>query len=89
MSVFHTTVLLIMLSIVVVHGRCEGTTCEVCVKIPACGWCTLPVRYTNGTVGTNCVSYPVDPSVPRFRCFGRYYNSMCPSDSAPVTDGEL
>jgi len=69
--------------------RCNVyTTCGDCVQAPLCGWCSVPVNYTDGGV-TNAQCAGVDQSgkaSPPWECHGRYSRSSC--DDLYVCDAQ-
>mmetsp|Transcript_18761 Transcript_18761/g.22476 ORF Transcript_18761/g.22476 Transcript_18761/m.22476 type:complete len:616 (+) Transcript_18761:100-1947(+) len=54
--------------------------CESCVTSPdqQCGWCSTPVKYSDGTEGARCAGWndPKHPT-PKFTCDGLYSTDQC------------
>lgn len=51
-------------------------TCHECISHNLCGWCGVPVVYSDGTTGPHCAGKPEDPNNPP----PGYKPWTCPSD---------
>eukprot|EP01062_Namystynia_karyoxenos_P067317 TRINITY_DN61240_c0_g1_i1.p1 TRINITY_DN61240_c0_g1~~TRINITY_DN61240_c0_g1_i1.p1 ORF type:complete len:455 (+),score=140.05 TRINITY_DN61240_c0_g1_i1:86-1366(+) len=51
------------------------TSCATCAAVNGCGWCSVAVKFEDGTTGPQCAS-PADSSK-KFTCPGLYSTSQC------------
>eukprot|EP01128_Nolandella_sp_AFSM9_P009073 TRINITY_DN5711_c0_g1_i1.p1 TRINITY_DN5711_c0_g1~~TRINITY_DN5711_c0_g1_i1.p1 ORF type:complete len:796 (+),score=102.54 TRINITY_DN5711_c0_g1_i1:289-2676(+) len=66
------------------HDICSVfTTCDSCVEQPTCGYCSTPVKYNDGSIGTNCGGFNLDDSKRPFVCKGTYSSNSCDASVPP------
>lgn len=57
-------------------GMCaSATSCPVCVAMPTCGWCSVPVTYSDGSNGPQCAGF--GPNAKPFVCDAIYSTETC------------
>ena len=87
---FNCLAILVALALVVcadkaaVEDRCSefGQSCSACLSHQFCGWCSVPVHYTDGTQGTQCAGFR--GSEMPFVCPGRYNTMTCDAKKSDV-----
>jgi len=69
-------VLLIVVATVVTADNCgTATDCQDCVTRPYCGWCSVPVKYNDGTKGPQCAGF--GQGAKPFTCPEVYSTEVC------------
>jgi hypothetical protein len=51
-------------------------SCATCLSHNLCGWCSVPVQYSDGTQGTQCAGFE-SPNSTSFVCPGHYSTLSC------------
>ena len=51
-------------------------SCSECLSHNLCGWCSIPVQYSDGTAGTQCAGFE-SPNSTSFVCAGHYSTLSC------------
>lgn len=70
-------VCVLLASVTMADDHCSPySTCQTCISQPLCGWCSEPVVYPDGHVGTQCAGFNSNGSQP-FMCNGIYSTEQC------------